>query len=53
MADPEEMDSFSMSDFAEHCYAAVDARRTYPFDLVQQTWAISGFMLAWWQHFLA
>ena len=50
---PEEMESLSMIDFAEDCYAAADARRTYPHDPVQQAWATSGYMLAWWQHVLA
>jgi len=52
-ANPEKMEYLSMIDFAEDCYAAVDARRTYPYDPVQQAWATSGYMLAWWQHFLA
>ena len=52
-ANPEEMESLSLIDFAEDCYAAVDARRTYPHDPEQQAWATSGYMLAWWQHFLA
>ncbi len=52
-ANLEEMEYLSMIDFAEDCYAAVDARRTYPHDPVQQAWATSAYMLAWWQHFLA
>ena len=52
-ANPEEMEYLSMIDFVEDCYAAVDARRTYPRDPVQQAWATSGYLLAWWQHFLA
>ncbi len=52
MANPEEMDYLAMSDFAETCYATVDARRTYPNNPVQQAWATSGYMLAWWQFFL-
>jgi hypothetical protein len=52
-ANHEVMEYLSMIDFAEDCYAAVDARRTYPHDPVQQAWARSGYMLAWWQHFLA
>ena len=52
-ANPEEMESLSMIDFAEDWYAAVDARRTYPHDPVQQAWATSGYLLAWWQHVLA
>jgi hypothetical protein len=40
-----------MINFAEDCYAAVDARKTYPHDRVLQAWVTSGYMLAWWQHF--
>ena len=53
MANPKVMEYLSMIDFAESCYTAVDARRTYPRDPVQQAWARSGYMLAWWQHALA
>ncbi len=53
MTNPEEMDYLSMIDFAEECYAVVDARKAYPHDRVLQVWATSGYMLAWWQHFLA
>jgi hypothetical protein len=53
MTNPEEMEHLSMIDFAEDCYAEVCARKTYPHDPVQQVWATSGYMLAWWQHFLA
>ena len=52
-ANHEVMEYLSMIDFAEDCYAAVDACRTYPHDPVQQAWARSGYMLAWWQHVLA
>ena len=52
-ANHEVMEYLSMIDFAEDCYAAVAARRTYPHDPVQQAWARSGYMVAWWQHFLA
>ena len=52
-ANPEEMEYLSMIDFAVDCYAAVDARRAYPHDPVQQAWATSGYMVAWWQHVLA
>jgi hypothetical protein len=51
-ANPEVMEYLSMIDFAEDCYAAVVARRTYPHDPVQQAWARSGYMVAWWQHVL-
>ncbi len=52
-ANPEEMEYFSHIDFAEDCYAAVEARRAYPHDRVLQSWATSGYMVAWWQHFSA
>jgi hypothetical protein len=51
-ANPEEMEYLSMIDVAESCYATVDARRAYPHDRVLQAWTVSGYMLAWWQHFL-
>jgi len=38
---PEEMEYLCHIDFAEDCYAAVDAERTYPHDRVLQAWAIS------------
>src|SRR6266699_2719897 len=53
MTNPEEMEYLSMIDFAEDCYAAVDARKTYPHDRVLQAWATNGYMLAWWRHFPA
>ncbi len=53
MTNPEEMEYLSMIDFALDCYAEVCARRAYPHDPVQQAWATSAYMLAWWQHFLA
>jgi len=53
MTNPEEMEYLSMIDFALDCYAEVCARRAYPHDPVQQAWAMSAYMLAWWQHFLA
>jgi len=49
---PEEMEYLCHIDFAEDCYAAVDARKTYPHDRVLQAWATNGYMLAWWQRFL-
>jgi hypothetical protein len=52
-AKPEEMEYFSHIDFAEDCYATVNARKVYPHDRVLQAWATSGYMLAWRQHFLA
>jgi shikimate kinase len=36
MTNPEEMEYLSHIDFAEKCYAAVDARRIYPHDRVLQ-----------------
>jgi hypothetical protein len=50
---PEEMEYLSHIDFAESCYAEVRARKMYPHDWVLQAWSTSGYMLAWWQHFLA
>src|SRR5258708_3637938 len=47
----EEMEYFSMIDFAEDCYAYINARKTYPDDAACQAWASNGYMLAWWQHF--
>lgn len=47
----EEMEYLSMIDFAEDCYASINARNTYPDDSACQAWAINGYMLAWWQHF--
>ncbi len=47
----EEMEYFSMIDFAEDCYAYVNARKTYPDDAACQAWATNGYMVAWWQHF--
>ena len=52
-ANSEEMEYLSMIDVAESCYAIVDARKTYPHDRVLQSWATSGYMVAWWQHFSA
>ena len=52
-ANPEEMEDLSMIDFAGGYYTAIDARRTYPRGPVQQAWARSGYMVAWWQHVLA
>ena len=49
---PEEMEYLCHIDFAEDCYAAVDARKAYPHDHVLQAWTTNGYMLAWWQHFL-
>jgi len=44
MTNPEEMEYLSHIDFAEDCYAH---------DRVLQAWATNGYMLAWWQYFLA
>jgi hypothetical protein len=52
-SNPEEMEYLSHIDFALDCYAAVDARKAYPHDRVLQAWATDGYMMAWWQHFLA
>jgi hypothetical protein len=53
MTNPEEMEYLSLIDFAENCYAEIRARKTYPHDQALQAWSLSGYMLAWWQHFLA
>jgi len=52
-SNPEEMEYLTHIDFALNCYAAVDARMAYPHDRVLQALASSGYMLAWWQYFLA
>src|SRR5258708_23763076 len=52
-ANQEELEYLSMIDFAEDCYAYVDARKTYPDDPARQAWAIHGYMLAWRRHFFA
>jgi hypothetical protein len=49
---PEEMEYLCHIDFAEDCYAAVDAQKAYPHDRMLQAWTTNGYMLAWWQHFL-
>jgi len=53
LTNPQEMEYLPMIDFAEDCYAPVDARKTYPHDRVLQAWATNGYMLAWWRHFPA
>jgi shikimate kinase len=52
-ANPEEMEYLSHIDFAEDCYAEIRARKVYPHNWVLQAWAKKGYMVAWWQHFLA
>ncbi|MFL5625091.1 MAG: hypothetical protein ACJ788_05785 [Ktedonobacteraceae bacterium] len=47
----EEMEYFSRIDFAEDCYASINARKTYPDNAACQAWAINGYMVAWGQHF--
>jgi hypothetical protein len=51
--DSEEMEYLCHIDLAEDRYAAVNARKTYPHDRLLQAWTTKGYMLAWWQHFLA
>ena len=52
-SNPEEMEYLAQIDFALDCYAEVLARKAYPHNQALQTWATSGYMVAWWQHFLA
>ncbi len=49
---PEETEYLAHIDFTESYYAEVRARKAYPHDPVLQAWAKSGYMLAWWLHFL-
>ncbi len=42
-ANQEEMEYFSMIDFAEDCYAYVNARKTYPEDAACQAWVANGY----------
>jgi hypothetical protein len=52
-SNPEEMEYLAQIDFALDCYAEVRARKAYPHNQVLQAWTTSGYMVAWWQHFLA
>jgi hypothetical protein len=50
--DQENMDYFSMIDFAVDCYAKVAASRVYPDNPALHDWTINGYMLMWRWHFL-
>ena len=52
MGSQEQMDYFSLIDFAVDCYAYISAKDAYPDNQTLQAWAINGYMLAWRQHFL-
>jgi hypothetical protein len=49
----QEMGYFSVIDFASDCYAVAAAQSYYQCDRALQAWLINGYMVAWWQHFLA
>lgn len=48
----EDMEYFSMIEFATVCYADVFASRVYPGNTMLRNLAINGYMLAWRGHFL-
>ena len=51
-SDHENMEYFSMIDFAVDCYAEVTASRVYPDQPALRNWAINGYMLSWREYFL-
>ena len=51
-SDQEDMEYFSMIDFAVDCYAYVSASRVYPDNSGLRDWAINGYMRLWRGHFL-
>jgi hypothetical protein len=51
-SDQENMEYFSMIDFAVDGYAYLSASRAYPDNPALQNWAINGHMLTWREHFL-
>ena len=51
LVNQEEMDYFSVIDFASDCYAVAAAHSYYQFDCAFQAWLINGYMVAWQQHF--
>jgi hypothetical protein len=51
-ANQEEMEYFSLIDFAVDCYAHISAINTFPYSSLLQAWFINGYMLAWREHFL-
>jgi hypothetical protein len=48
----ENLEYFSMIDFAVDGYASLSASRAYPDDPTLQNWAINGYMLMWREYFL-
>jgi hypothetical protein len=52
VGEQEQMEYFSMIDFAVDCYARISAKNTYPDNSMMQAWAINGYMVAWREHFL-
>ncbi len=51
-SDQENMQYFSMTDFAVDCYAGVSSSRVYPNSPALRNWMINIYMLAWREHFL-
>jgi hypothetical protein len=51
-SDQENLEYFSMIDFAVDGYAYLSASRAYPDTPALQNWAINGYMLMWRKHFL-
>lgn len=51
-SDQENLEYFSMTDFAIDGFASLSASRAYPDIPVLQNWAINGSMLMWREHFL-
>ena len=49
----DEMDYFSVIDFASDCYAVAAAQSYYQFDRALQAWLMNGYMVAWLRHFPA
>jgi hypothetical protein len=47
----ESMKYLPQGDFAVDCYATVAARTEYPTSQMQQNWLITGYMVAWGNHF--
>ena len=48
----ENIEYFSMIDFAVDCYAKGSSSRVYPDNPALRDWAINGYMVAWREHFL-
>ncbi|HYT43003.1 MAG TPA: hypothetical protein VEP90_11720 [Methylomirabilota bacterium] len=49
----EEMNYFSIIDFASESYAVAAAQSYFQFDRTLQKWLINGYMVYWQQHFLS